>query len=281
LRQHSPKNKLGSYRDMIYAIFGMPLFLMWASQWAPSSPTASNSSTPTFKRRAAAALARQAASRSPKFLLDASSQISLDHGANRKSEDTEREPSVYDNVLEDDTGDADTGKPGKALQSVVSISTPSGTPTTTLHHGGNNFALTSSSPQFLFASNNHRKPSNDEETHSKELGEHGPQSSGGAGGINGGRVPVLPVLAFVGGYIALGRLLLFHHAYDHRLWRFCSGDAVLNDDSEHGQAKLILACIYVLMGLAVISMAINLRSRKLAIDMGIIENPLDEEVTSR
>ncbi len=39
---------------------------------------------------------------------------------------------------------------------------------------------------------------------------------------------------------------------------FVPGDAVLNDKSEQGQAKLILACIYLLMGLAIVAMSINL-----------------------
>jgi hypothetical protein len=39
---------------------------------------------------------------------------------------------------------------------------------------------------------------------------------------------------------------------------FVPGDAVLNDESEQGQAKLILACIYLLMGLAILAMSINL-----------------------
>lgn len=59
---------------------------------------------------------------------------------------------------------------------------------------------------------------------------------------------------------------------------FVPGDAVLNLDAEHGQAKLIIACVYVLMGLAIVAMSINLvqeeivgKLRQLARDMGIIE----------
>ena len=64
---------------------------------------------------------------------------------------------------------------------------------------------------------------------------------------------------------------------------FVPGDAVLNDSSQHGQAKLILACIYVLMGLAIVAMSINLvqeeiieKFRQLAKDIGIIDDDDDE-----
>lgn len=60
------------------------------------------------------------------------------------------------------------------------------------------------------------------------------------------------------------------------------GDAVLNADAENGQAKLLLAVVYVLMGLAIVAMTINLvqeeiieRFRQLAIDIGIVDD--DEE----
>ena len=39
---------------------------------------------------------------------------------------------------------------------------------------------------------------------------------------------------------------------------FVPGDAVLNVNAENGQAKLLLAVVYVLMGLAVVAMTINL-----------------------
>ncbi|CAB4063790.1 ADARB [Lepeophtheirus salmonis] len=206
-----------------------------------------------------AALAK--ASRSPK-LLDANFN-------------NEREPSVYDNVIEDENNESDESK-NNYLQSVVSISTPTGTPTTTLLNNNN------SSPQFLYINNNHnhsnsRKPSTqNEEEYSKATSfalEESNVSGVGQNGQSPPRVPVLPVLAFVGGYITLGATIfstwekwtLLEGAYFSFITLttigfgdFVPGDAVLNDDSEHGQAKLILACIYLLMGLAVISMAINL-----------------------
>ena len=76
------------------------------------------------------------------------------------------------------------------------------------------------------------------------------------------RVPVLPVLAFVFGYIMLGATIFstwenwsfLEGAYFSFITLttigfgdFVPGDAVLNDDSEQGQAKLILACIYLLV----------------------------------
>ena len=58
---------------------------------------------------------------------------------------------------------------------------------------------------------------------------------------------------------------------------------MLNADAENGQAKLLLAVVYVLMGLAIVAMTINLvqeeiieRFRQLAIDIGIIDD--DEEI---
>ena len=65
---------------------------------------------------------------------------------------------------------------------------------------------------------------------------------------------------------------------------FVPGDAVLNANAEDGQGKLLLAVVYVLMGLAVVAMTINLvqeeiieRFRQLAIDMGIIDD--DDDIT--
>ena len=65
---------------------------------------------------------------------------------------------------------------------------------------------------------------------------------------------------------------------------FVPGDAILNADSQDGQAKLLLAVIYVLMGLAVVAMTINLvqeeiieKFRQLAIDIGIIDDDEDTE----
>lgn len=51
-------------------------------------------------------------------------------------------------------------------------------------------------------------------------------------------------------------------------------------DAEDGHAKLIMACIYLLMGMAIFSMALNLladtvkdKCRELAIDLGILDDP--------
>lgn len=88
---------------------------------------------------------------------------------------------------------------------------------------------------------------------------------------------------------------------------FVPGDAVLNDESEHGQvshpieticysfdviiwhfflqAKLILACIYLLMGLAIVAMSINLvqeeiveKIREFARDVGLVDDEDDDSV---
>lgn len=116
------------------------------------------------------------------------------------------------------------------------------------------------------------------------------------------RVPVLPVLTFVGGYIFLGAGIfsawenwtILEGAYfcfitltTIGFGDFVPGDAVLNDTSENGQAKLLIACIYVLMGLAVVAMSINLvqeeimgKFRQLAKDMGIIDDDDDDLVSA-
>lgn len=114
------------------------------------------------------------------------------------------------------------------------------------------------------------------------------------------RVPMLPVLAFVFGYISLGAIMfstwekwsILEGAYFSFITLttigfgdFVPGDAVLNADSEQGQAKLIIACIYVLMGLAVVAMSINLvqeeiigKFRQLAKDMGIIDDDDEDDM---
>ena len=123
-------------------------------------------------------------------------------------------------------------------------------------------------------------------------------AGGGASGQD--RVPVFPVLAFVFGYILLGATIFstwenwsfLEGAYFSFITLttigfgdFVPGDAVLNDDSEQGQAKLILACIYLLMGLAILAMSINLvqeeiveRIREFAKDMGLIDDGDDESL---
>ncbi len=105
------------------------------------------------------------------------------------------------------------------------------------------------------------------------------------------------MLAFVFGYIVLGAIIFseweewsfLEGAYFSFITLttigfgdFVPGDKVLNVSSKQGQAKLIIACVYVLMGLAVVAMSINLvqeeiigKARQLAKDMGIIEE--DEE----
>ena len=61
---------------------------------------------------------------------------------------------------------------------------------------------------------------------------------------------------------------------------FVPGDAVLSGDSEDGNAQLAIACLYLVIGLAILSMAINLMQEtvkqkciNLAIDLGILDDP--------
>ena len=55
---------------------------------------------------------------------------------------------------------------------------------------------------------------------------------------------------------------------------------ILGGDSEDGTAQLSMACIYVVVGLALVSMTINLlqetvrnKAVELAMDLGIIDDP--------
>lgn len=113
------------------------------------------------------------------------------------------------------------------------------------------------------------------------------------------RIPILPVLTFVVLYIFCGAVLFsawegwsmldggyfcFITLTTIGFGDFVPGDAVLNDGSEHGQAKLIIACVYLLMGLTVVAMMINLvqeevviKLRELAITLGIIKDEEDIE----
>lgn len=108
----------------------------------------------------------------------------------------------------------------------------------------------------------------------------------------------MPVLCFVGGYIVFGAAIFSSWEKDWDFLEgayfcfitlttigfgdFVPGDAVLNAGAEHGQAKLIIACIYVLMGLAIVAMSINLvqeeiigKFRQLARDLGIMDDEDD------
>ncbi len=124
------------------------------------------------------------------------------------------------------------------------------------------------------------------------------------------RVPVLPVLAFVFAYIMAGAVLFsllegwsfLEGAYFSFITLttigfgdYVPGDSILSQgkDNSAGPGMLILVCFYVLMGLAVVAMSINLvqeeiiaKFRDLAREMGIIEEDMeggsvaDENVSS-
>merc|ERR1719266_1959018 len=113
------------------------------------------------------------------------------------------------------------------------------------------------------------------------------------------KVPALPVLIFTISYITFGAAIFsaweqwsflegFYFSFitltTIGFGDFVPGDAVLNADAENGQAKLLLAVVYVLMGLAIVAMTINLvqeeiieRFRQLAIDIGIIDDDENDD----
>ena len=98
----------------------------------------------------------------------------------------------------------------------------------------------------------------------------------------------------MGAYIVLGALV-FAYIEDWKLsdaiyFSFVTlttigfGDFVpgnsIKEGSDDGNAKLIIACIYLLMGMAIFSMAINLMAdtvkdkiKELAIELGILDDP--------
>ena len=113
------------------------------------------------------------------------------------------------------------------------------------------------------------------------------------------RVPPLPVLCFLGFYLSLGALIFS----EWESWSFTEGfyfsfitlttigfgdyvpgDAVMSVDSKDGQYKLICSVVYLLLGLAVLSMSFNLIQEeavdffiKQAKNCGIIDDDDDDE----
>ncbi|XP_015930553.1 two pore potassium channel protein sup-9 [Parasteatoda tepidariorum] len=111
------------------------------------------------------------------------------------------------------------------------------------------------------------------------------------------RVPMLPVLLLVTGYICGGAVLF-------SLWEkwtflngayFCFitlstigfGDLVPGSDifdAESGQAKLIICCLYLIMGLAIIAMSFNLvqeevviKCKTVARNLGLLKSEYDDD----
>ena len=115
------------------------------------------------------------------------------------------------------------------------------------------------------------------------------------------RVPPLPVICFLGFYLSLGALIFS----EWESWSFTEGfyfsfitlttigfgdyvpgDAVMSVDSKDGQYKLICSVVYLLLGLAVLSMSFNLIQEeavdffiKQAKNCGIIDDDDDDEVS--
>ena len=113
------------------------------------------------------------------------------------------------------------------------------------------------------------------------------------------RVPPLPVLAFLGFYLTLGASIF--SAWEN--WSFLEGfyfsfitlttigfgdyvpgDSVMNVESTDGQYKLLCSVVYVLLGLAVLSMSFNLIQEEvvdfavqLAKDCGVIDDDDEDE----
>lgn len=107
-------------------------------------------------------------------------------------------------------------------------------------------------------------------------------------------MPVMPIVIFITFYFFLGAVIFsnwenwsflegFYFSFitltTIGFGDFVPGDAVLSADGG-GNAKLIMACIYLLMGMTLFSMAINLvadtvkeKCRALAMEIGIIEDP--------
>ena len=113
------------------------------------------------------------------------------------------------------------------------------------------------------------------------------------------RVPPLPVLCFLGFYLTLGAVIF--SAWEN--WSFLEGfyfsfitlttigfgdyvpgDSVMSVESTDGQYRLLCSVVYVLLGLAVLSMSFNLIQEEvvdfaiqLAKDCGVIDDDDDED----
>lgn len=107
------------------------------------------------------------------------------------------------------------------------------------------------------------------------------------------RVPVLIVLAFLVGYICVGAVVFSTWEewtfLDGAYFSFITlstigfgdlvpGSNVLSTETHEGQYKLVLCCLYLVIGLAVIAMSFNLvqhevvaRFRKLGQGLGILD----------
>jgi hypothetical protein len=133
--------------------------------------------------------------------------------------------------------------------------------------------------------------------------EPSPAPSGRSRGRGGGpaiqRVPPLPVICFLLLYLTLGALIFskwegwsvpegFYFCFitltTIGLGDFVPGDAVMSLDSTDGQYKLICSVVYLLLGLAVLSMCFNLIQEeaveffiKKAKNCGIIDDDDEEE----
>jgi len=245
----------------------------------------------------------------------------------RLNPDHERESSVYENsepssplnVTRPNGSDAVTASPLAVRrarlghQTVVYVSSAGGTPVTTLLRSGTKHAksrepspasshrvagVTTASAHSVINQNCESVAGLGSVDSITKAPARALKTSANTGSVQE-RVPVLPVLAFVFGYILLGATIF--SAWEN--WSFLEGayfsfitlttigfgdfvpgDAVLNDESEQGQAKLILACIYLLMGLAILAMSINLvqeeiveKIREFAKDIGLIDD--DDDVS--
>ena len=113
----------------------------------------------------------------------------------------------------------------------------------------------------------------------------------------------MPVLCFLGFYLSLGALIFS----EWESWSFTEGfyfsfitlttigfgdyvpgDAVMSVDSKDGQYKLVCSVVYLLLGLAVLSMSFNLIQEeaveffiKQAKNCGIIDDDDDDEDSER
>ncbi len=149
------------------------------------------------------------------------------------------------------------------------------------------------------SSADHNKQNDQHAAHSTAGGGGGTTASEAAGEVKQQEdIPVITVLVVLFCYICLGATLFsawenwsflegFYFSFitlsTIGFGDFVPGDAVLNAESDDGQAKLIIACIYVLMGLAVLSMSFSLmqdsivrQAREFAVMCGLIPDDEDD-----
>ena len=210
-----------------------------------------------------------------------------------------REGSPYENF--DDSPEHESRREKDREAYILSLDRKTQSTVTTLARNGNGVNTKLLAAPTTYAPRASREPSFSEQGGSR--GGEGASESRAAIQVEGPapieRVPPLPVICFLGFYLSLGALIFsewegwsftegFYFSFitltTIGFGDYVPGDAVMSIDSTDGQYKLICSVIYLLLGLAVLSMSFNLIQEeavdffiKQAKNCGIIDDDDDEE----